>query len=633
MASSAILTLSTASAQTFTNELVNPGLETGALAPWRDQSWMDWFGGNQGSHNVSSTNGFVNGSTTIHEPTHNDSQYSLKVWGTYWGNGFWQEHTLSQWVPAAPGSKWSADVWGYTATPDDLKAHGQNYTLLEVTFCDASSNTLATAYSEMISATNSAVNTWIHLVATNSVDGTTNLEAPDGTAWVRFCLPFWQDPNQGGGSIYWDDANLIKTYSPLDPEISLQPMPLTVLYDQTATFTVGASGHSALSYQWQNNNGVINDGGRFSGATSATLTISNATAADQLNYFVTVTDLAGSATSSSALLTVLDPGIVTNPVSVQRIEGQSATFSVAAVGSGTLTYAWYNGANQVINGPRISGADEATLTISNLTAADSGGYYVIVTGAAQALSTTANLYVSTIAQASQLMRNPSFELGALDPSWTHWNGAGAETATGGEAIYDGTYCCGLWGTGADTWNGINQSFACAPGYMYRANAWLLVSATQQLSDAATAWLEINFYHNPGDANPFANYRSAMISTNSPAGVWSNLTVSAVAPAAARQVRCQINYHAGGGGGGIMYVDDVNFWLRIPVSVTPSVSGANLMLSFPTQPGVTNQVLYKNDLSDADWQTLETVVGDLSGQAAVPAPMDVPKRFYRVSTLW
>jgi hypothetical protein len=68
-----------------------------------------------------------------------------------------------------------------------------------------------------------------------------------------------------------------------------------------------------------------------------------------------------------------------------------------------------------------------------------------------------------------------------------------------------------------------------------------------------------------------------------------------------------------------------------VRITPSVSGTNLLLSFPTQVGVTNQILYKNDLSDATWQLLQTVVGDLSGQANVSTPRNFARRFYRVST--
>jgi hypothetical protein len=621
MASVAILTLSAASAGAFTNYLANPSLETGNFNGWTDTY--------ANSKSVDSTAGYVNGSTTIHEPAHSGT-WALKMWGDYWGH-FTQTHTAYQLIPAAAGSTWSADVWAYTASPDNLK--GQNYAQLQVIFYDVNTNQVLADGAQLYSAvvdTNAPINTWIHLIVTNSVDGTANLPAPDGTAFVRFGCFLSQDAVESGGSTYFDDANLIKTAS-TDPEISGSPQNLTIVYGQTATFNVIASGRTTLSYAWFDSGTPVSNNGRISGATTSTLTISNATTADMGYYTVKVTDTAGSVTSpSGGTLNVLDPGILTNPVGAQKIEGQSVTFTVAAAGSGTLTYAWYNSAGSLNNGPRISGANTASLTISNLTVADTDGYYVIVTGASQDTSTTANLYVSSVSQASQLMKNPSFELGALT-YWTSWNGAGVETTiTGGEPMYDGSYCCGLWGTGGGTWNGINQSFTPTAGYLYRATAAFLVSSGGPLTDDATAWVEINFYY---QGNLMNNFQSAVISSNSVVGVWSNVTANAVAPAGADEVRCQINYHAGEGGGGLMYVDDVNFVLRIPVTITPSVSGANLMLNFPTQVGVTNQVLYKNNLSDPTWQLLQTVVGDLSGQAAVPTPKTVPSRFYRVSTLW
>jgi hypothetical protein len=373
----------------------------------------------------------------------------------------------------------------------------------------------------------------------------------------------------------------------------------------------------------------VSNTGRISGATTATLTISNVTTADQGNYSVTVTDIAGSLTSpSSGFLTVLDPGILTNPVSLLKIEGQSATFGVVAAGSGTLTYAWFKGANQLSNGGRISGADTATLTIANLTVADSDDYSVTVTGANVIMSTAASLYVTTQAQASNLIRNGGFESGMA--SWTAWNGHGIVTAPpGGETNYDGSQICGVWGSGAGTWNGINQSFPAVPGYVYKANAWFLQSSGALIAGASTAWIEVNFYKNGG---LLTSFQSTIISSNSVVGVWTNLTVPyAVAPAGADETRCQINYHAMDGGGAV-YVDDVSFWLKIPVTITGSVSGANLLISFPTQIGVNYQVLYKDDLSDATWHVLATNTGDLSAMVTVPTARTTTKRFYRVNTL-
>jgi hypothetical protein len=625
MASVAILALSAASARAFTNYLANPGFETGTFAGWSDTY--------AASHSVDSTAGYVYNSGTIHEPAHSGT-WALKMWGDFWGN-FVQTHTAYQLIPVAPGSTWSADIWAYTASPDNIQ--GQNYAQLQVTLMDASTSAapINVVYYSTVVNTSTPINTWLHLIATNSADGTTNLTIPAGAAFLQFGLFFQQDAAQSGGSTYFDDANLIKTAS-TDPEISLSPQPLTVVYGQTANLSVIASGRTTLSYLWYDNLNLVTNGGRISGATTAMLTISNAMTADEGNYTVTVTDNNGSVPSpSGGYLTVLDPGILTNPVSLQKLVGQTATFSVVAAGSGTLTYAWYNTAGQVYNGGRISGADTATLTITNLALADSDSYYVIVSGAYQATSTTATLSVGTQAQASNLMLNGGFETGTL-AYWTSWNSGAIETAPpgAGETNYDGSYICEIWGTGAGTWNGINQSsdtrpgFAPQPGYVYKASAWFLQSAGVPITDTGTAWLEVNFYNS---GTIIGNFQSAIISSSSPVGVWTNLVVPyAVAPAGADEVRCQINYHAGNVGGGEIFVDDVSCWLRIPVSITPSVIKPNLLLSFPTQIGVTNQILYKNNLSDPTWQVLENVVGDLSGQANVPISMSVPQRFYRLS---
>jgi hypothetical protein len=59
-----------------------------------------------------------------------------------------------------------------------------------------------------------------------------------------------------------------------------------------------ASGTAPLGYQWSFNSATL------SGATSTTLTLTNAQATDTGNYTVVVTNVAGSVTSAVATLTV-----------------------------------------------------------------------------------------------------------------------------------------------------------------------------------------------------------------------------------------------------------------------------------------------------------------------------------------
>lgn len=85
------------------------------------------------------------------------------------------------------------------------------------------------------------------------------------------------------------------------PTIETQPQNQTVTEGQTATFTIAAAGTGPLTYQWKK------DGNNIEGATTATLTISDAQAADAGSYSVVVTNQEGSVISNTATLTVNKP--------------------------------------------------------------------------------------------------------------------------------------------------------------------------------------------------------------------------------------------------------------------------------------------------------------------------------------
>ncbi|MCX6945172.1 MAG: immunoglobulin domain-containing protein, partial [Opitutales bacterium] len=82
------------------------------------------------------------------------------------------------------------------------------------------------------------------------------------------------------------------------PAITTQPSSQAVTAGGTASFTVAASGSPTPTYQWAK--GGVN----ISGATSATLALSNVQAADAGTYTATATNSAGTATSTGAVLTV-----------------------------------------------------------------------------------------------------------------------------------------------------------------------------------------------------------------------------------------------------------------------------------------------------------------------------------------
>jgi hypothetical protein len=132
----------------------------------------------------------------------------------------------------------------------------------------------------------------------------------------------------------------------LPPVINTQPVSQSVNFDNTATFSVTASGTPTLTYVWQ-----YLKIGSFTwkpwavgtGWTTPTFTTLPTNANyNGLQIRVVVTDGNNLSTISNpvALTVKLPPVITIPPVSQSVILGSSATFSVAATGTPTLTYAW-----------------------------------------------------------------------------------------------------------------------------------------------------------------------------------------------------------------------------------------------------------------------------------------------------
>lgn len=175
------------------------------------------------------------------------------------------------------------------------------------------------------------------------------------------------------------DAALLFVATP--PAITSQPQSQTALVGGTATFSASASGSPTPTYQWQK------DGVDILGATGASLTISPITLADAGSYTVTANNVADSALSNPAVLTVYQlPSFITHPAGQTVNAGQSVTFSAEATGIPTPTYKWQK------DGADIPGATTANYSIPSVTAQDAGSYRAVAT----------NLGGSTYSNAAQL---------------------------------------------------------------------------------------------------------------------------------------------------------------------------------------------------------------------------------------
>lgn len=140
------------------------------------------------------------------------------------------------------------------------------------------------------------------------------------------------------GNLYVSEGATIRKVTFTDKNatpaaISTQPIAQSVVIGNTTTFSVVATGSPAPTYQWRK------DGVNITGATSATLTITGASATNAGSYSVVVTNSGGTVVSSAALLTVSPANRVRimNLSILTSLASRTDTFRMGFVVGGTGT--------------------------------------------------------------------------------------------------------------------------------------------------------------------------------------------------------------------------------------------------------------------------------------------------------
>ncbi len=183
------------------------------------------------------------------------------------------------------------------------------------------------------------------------------------------------------------------------------------------------AGGTGLTYQWQESTtgcggawANVANGGVYSGATSATLTITGApTGMTGYGYRCIITGTcAPAATSNCGLLTVNTAvNISAQPVNSTICAGTNTSFVVAATGSG-LTFQWQestNGGgtwNNITNGGIYGGATTTTLTLTGVTAVmNNNQYRCVVSGGAGCTSATSTAAILTVNTSPAITTQPA----------------------------------------------------------------------------------------------------------------------------------------------------------------------------------------------------------------------------------
>ncbi len=168
------------------------------------------------------------------------------------------------------------------------------------------------------------------------------------------------------------------------PTIVSPPASVTVNTGSTANFAVGVSGTGPFSYQW------LKNGQPVSGATGAAYSVAAVTSTDAGSSTVQVNNSVGPLTASAAATLTVNPSPAPTPLTLTaqptpqvQAPGGSATFAVAASGTGPITYQWLK------DNVALPGATLPVLTVSSINSGDAGTYSVTVSngvGAPQTVS-------------------------------------------------------------------------------------------------------------------------------------------------------------------------------------------------------------------------------------------------------
>jgi len=212
------------------------------------------------------------------------------------------------------------------------------------------------------------------------------------------------------------------------PTITTQPTNQTVLEGEAAAFNGTAIGGQPLAYQWLNNGTVLTNSSTISGATTTNVTFGSVVAGEAGTITLIVTNAAGSATSTPALLIIplSQPVFTLEPTNETFYQTQTAEFAVAVVGTEPYSYQW------TFNGQNLAGATNATLILSKLQLTQAGNYAVVAT----------NSQGSTTSATAVLTVNPLPPCAPVDEGMVSW-WAGEGNAEDSLGLNNGTLVGGV----------------------------------------------------------------------------------------------------------------------------------------------------------------------------------------------
>jgi N-acetylneuraminic acid mutarotase len=186
------------------------------------------------------------------------------------------------------------------------------------------------------------------------------------SGWYK-CLVF-----ENCGSRKFSDSFKLSFYDNTD--IIAQPANQDTVEQVDIGFKIKAKGHN-LNYQWYKGTTKLTNGSKYIGVNTDTMTIKNLILQDVGFYQCKVWGDCGDTVWSLLGLLEIDPfpTITQQPDSASQCENSTVFFSVKVDGA-DFFYQWRKNGTPLSNGGNISGVNERTLVLSNITLSDNGLY-------------------------------------------------------------------------------------------------------------------------------------------------------------------------------------------------------------------------------------------------------------------
>lgn len=189
---------------------------------------------------------------------------------------------------------------------------------------------------------------------------------------------------------------------PAQPPVIASPQSAVATEGSVFSYTIQAS-NAPASFAASN----LPDGLVFNSISGAITGVPNGGSAGTYNITLGAANAAGTSTEQLVLVvappSAVSPTITTQPSGTSVVVGSTATFSVAATGTGPLTYQWKK------NGNTIAGATGSTYATPATVAGDNGAFFsvVVTNGVSSVPSAPALLTVTTSTAGVSILSQPA----------------------------------------------------------------------------------------------------------------------------------------------------------------------------------------------------------------------------------